>query len=70
MDNWYLIDTAPKDGTRILVWPVRRQNQGLLIQIAHWHQPGNPKINGYWIITGVGSCNPTHWKNMPTPPSE
>lgn len=72
MSEWQPIETAPKDGTRILIF-----DNGC-ISIANWHE----QIDNYnhapfdgWLIfypddafyTQV-SENPTHWMPLPEPP--
>jgi len=64
------METAPKDGTRILVyqpsgmWNSRATVRGERIEVAYWHTPGNPKMPGFWMP----SCRPTHWMSLPDPP--
>lgn len=60
--DWQPIETAPKDGTKILVWPRSRQMREPAI--AYWHQPANSDYPGFWAIGG----NPTHWMPLPAPP--
>jgi hypothetical protein len=74
-DGWRPIATAPKDGTRILVftrWAGDFLNDAFdYIQIAFWdggnltgdvwhREPG-------WELEKIGS--PTHWLPLPPPPS-
>jgi len=80
---WQPIETAPKDGTKII-----------LFWRCEWHDYGNPsdapKITvGYWgaeyvFITAkedyewlttssnpyVDRCHATHWMPLPTPPTQ
>ena len=64
--KWQPIDTAPKDGTRVLL------TDGKFTQIGLWCQwlsvPGNPEE---WFYEGGRGWNdPTHWMPLPTPPLE
>ena len=69
---WQLIETAPKDGTRILIAMPR--DDGPVCE-AWWAQDyeGGP---GYWSTppscTGRGYTilpdYPTHWQPLPEPP--
>jgi hypothetical protein len=68
---WMPIETAPKDGTRILAYqpdgqwrgnnPDRRERQ----EVVYWHQPGNPAADGFWMPY----LRPTHWMPLPAPPT-
>jgi len=64
MPGWQPIETAPKDGTRILAWPVYSDD---LPAEARWRYMR--RTPGRWE-TGSGPIygnGPTHW--MPLPPS-
>lgn len=72
-DSWQPIETAPKDGSRILVYqppnmwrrhPASTGEREEFIQVVYWHQPGNPERNGFWTPT----IRPTHWMPLPDPP--
>ncbi len=59
-DQWQKIETAPKDGTEILVWidDVRKHCQ------VRWVTDG-------WMICWDGKYlvhDPTHWQPLPSPP--
>ena len=73
-EAWQPIETAPKDGTRILAWAYREgwQQDGPAQVVSAWH-------SGRWCIMGAtgrdrhwpdvkDSCNPTHWMPLPPPP--
>lgn len=69
--EWQPIESAPRDGTRILIWPKLMQPRAALnfvrekrAVIGYWHTPGNSEKPGMWI--GAGS--PTHWRRLPPPP--
>ena len=59
MSEWQTIDTAPKDGTRAIVWS------------KNWHYPCSASWYGNdWRIVydlPAFAHPPTHW--MPLPPS-
>jgi Protein of unknown function (DUF551) len=74
MSEWQPIETAPKDGTRILIFD---QN----IYIASWSdevQFGQFEFRPGWQIFdvdgdqfySVASEHPTHWMSLPAPPSQ
>lgn len=66
MSEWQPIETAPKDGTVVLVWG------------THNRCPGNPRhpyparwSNGWWLAEGnAGIDYGTHWMPLPEPPKE
>lgn len=64
--EWQPIETAPKDGTRILAW------DGRSIHVAYWGWD-NPANRLAWL---GGHCRidhidqPTHWMPLPEPPRQ
>lgn len=72
---WQPIETAPKDGTKILVFTIHGD-----IELSEWY--GMPSIQFeevedglYRKIVGEGyagwnSNQPTHWQPLPPPPNE
>lgn len=64
MGEWQPIETAPKDGTLILVFP---------FDVVCWQITGDL---GYWFADRVSEIDgdyleeyPTHWMPLPNPPS-
>lgn len=74
-ESWPTINTAPKDGARILVCGGTfdvGDHEGLPLDepvIAHWHGDHwhGPEANSHdeWC-----RCNPTHWMHIPAPPAK
>lgn len=68
--GWAPIDTAPKDGTRILAWWV-----GTIPVIVHWFGPADlPGLRpGGWYesagFPGSPRRYPTHWMPLPEGPT-
>jgi hypothetical protein len=64
--GWQPISTAPKDGTRILVF----QNGGR--GIAWWQGTGGEPSHLWCHHDGDfrAYCNPTHWMPLPPPPEQ
>ena len=61
MKVWKPIETAPKDGRRVLLW--RDGNP-----LGEW--PFMGFWNDYWVIYIDGqTIDPTHWMPLPDPPS-
>lgn len=56
--DWQAIETAPKDGTRVLVWSAAKGPN-----IAHC---GGDKR---WHTRGVYLIKATHWMPLPNPPA-
>ena len=64
--NWQPIDTAPKDGTEILVYASFAGTRKPVI--ATWL-----RSYGAWLLHNVGmaiTLTPTHWMMLPEPPEE
>ena len=59
--TWRPIETAPRDGTRVLVgWA-----DGAPLEIAHWQEgSGAFSLSDAWEF----SPQPTHWMPLPEPP--
>jgi len=63
-DGWRPIESAPKDGTRILGWSASIPSGWQKIHSIRWNQ-----IDGTWREPSFGRIEPTHWRPLPTPPS-
>ncbi len=73
MSEWRPIETAPKDGTPVLVWDEsmgsnkrdgcddRRYAIGYVR--CGWATP-----HGTWGNRNNSHCSPTHWQPLPAPP--
>ena len=70
MSEWYPIETAPKDGTYIIVWPSTWPGA---ISCAYWPEDADYP---YWERTDAFGAHfthklqPTHWMRRPNPPEE
>jgi hypothetical protein len=58
-DDWMPIDTAPKDGRRILCWVPLSES----VDILWWH-------GDHWEDDQLNHAEPTHWKYLPARPCE
>jgi len=79
MTEWQPIDTAPKDGTDIIVMYMHINTQ--IVHAAFWsnYEEGldDPDIEGWWtyVWTEVGRTkmdgrySPTHWIPLPPDPA-
>ena len=56
--DWQPIESAPKGGTRIIVF------DGKTVLMAKWSEKFKDWIN----LTGVWAIRPTHWQHLPKPP--
>jgi len=71
-NNWQKIETAPKDGTLILMWNGDEQ------QVCSWYCPGVLTERYFWahgdILDDYNSkqelYGPTHWMPLPPPPAQ
>jgi len=75
MSDWQPIASAPRDGTRILIYQPKGQHRAWKgkqrpehIDTAYWHQPGNPEKEGFWCASVMYVFRPTHWQPLPEPP--
>lgn len=78
MSEWRPIETAPKDGTWVLIFTadeVLDDAKGRQICVAQWSDYLNggkttPRWMFAWFDGGyLGPCGePTHWQPLPTPP--
>lgn len=66
MSAWQPIESAPKDGTRVLIY------QGGHVYIAWWDEKD---WTGVWVIFdcddsfySLTADHPTHWLPLPDPP--
>lgn len=74
MTGWLPIETAPKDGTRVLVYATLRgaslsgrdwkKDLGKWVVIAAWEEEYN-----VWWDGSQCTLEPTHWMPLPAPPA-
>jgi hypothetical protein len=69
MTDWQPIETAPKDGTSVLVYGPWK---GEFSQLKHpheiWRGHCHP-VSKLWFISGtLEFVDPTHWMPLPEPP--
>lgn len=72
MSEWQPIETAPRDGSEILLWVGRAWNGRLPFVGSYWF--GN-ETKGFWMnefYNGgqVPNFAPTHWRPLPAPPGD
>lgn len=58
--DWQPIETAPKDGTRILLWGDLPDWDGCFYEVGYWDE----SIGGFTC-----DVEPTHWQPLPKPPA-
>lgn len=73
MSEWQPIETAPKDGTRVLAyWPDCYGN-GSACAVESWFGPwGKGNADQTWqspFEWADGHNDPTHWMPLPPPPA-
>jgi hypothetical protein len=67
MNGWKPIETAPKDGTSILLSDGKWVGEGYYSEHSGgtWWEAGS-----HWTDAHDGQIYPTHWQPLPPPPSE
>ena len=70
MSEWQPIETAPRDGTAILVWPgvLFTEMTYFHTSVVRWHD-----WKEAWIEASGEEYNtfyPTHWMPLPPPPKK
>ena len=77
MGEWQPIETAPKDGTPILVFDVSEhygdapRGQTVMVVRYRAYSPNDYRAPGGTWEAPYGPCsadNPTHWMPLPEPP--
>ncbi len=61
--TWQPIETAPLDGSEIIVWSYRED-----AFVAFWHGPSNSWLWTSRDLSGDERLDPTHWQPLPPPP--
>ena len=71
MSDWQLIETAPKDGTHIVLFDsnVSQWAFGHFMADVEWANKG--KKPGEWMAqpSWFPLATPTHWQPLPAPPT-
>jgi hypothetical protein len=69
---WQQIETAPKDGSAILIWPAKsafsRKDDEFFSYVVRWND-----LEQGWIEASGEEYDtflPTHWMPLPEPPKE
>lgn len=75
MGEWRTIDSAPKDGTWILVYEAQDGHDDPSVHVVQWGQPEWGGGDLTWVTMALGpnpdTYNPhpvTHWMSLPSPP--
>ena len=64
MSDWRPMETAPKDGTPVLIYFPRIGSQRRGQAVAYYH-----RVSGSWVThPGMYNRSPTHWMPLPDPP--
>lgn len=72
MSGWQPIETAPKDGSKILLgWFDEPLYEGSSVmescEVAFWHGGKNTWC-GRTLLRSEGAFSPTHWTHLPPSP--
>ncbi len=67
-NGWRPIACAPKDGTRVIGWPVWGTTDNSQCGEIAWQRM--VKVPGRWVVWARTSApiQPTHWMPLPEPP--
>ena len=63
-EGWQSIETAPKDGTPVLLWPGQDTWLGMPAAVTGWWSRHLD-----WVCN-AGMMWPTHWRPLPAPPEK
>lgn len=64
--EWRTIDSAPKDGTEVLLYTTAFSGEWIIVQGAYFSSP--KEIDNGWETQFGFHGEPTHWKPLPSPP--
>lgn len=64
-EGWQPIETAPRDGTRMLLWV-----RGHLVMLGSWAGHGAYSGAAFWSNNVPIVPQPTHWLPLPQPPAQ
>jgi hypothetical protein len=74
MNDWRPIETAPKDGTVILIWEISAVTNLTVphVCMARWQKHRLYKAGGYWNSFASQSqvATPTWWMPLPAHPPD
>lgn len=67
VERWQPIETAPNDGTYVLIgwfeFPGQRH-----MEVAFWHGTHKAWCQSHGLFTTDPNWQPTHWRPLPSPP--
>jgi len=72
MNKWQPIETAPRDGTPILAWPIRAIHGVVPYVVVALDLENGGKVHETWIEaagTEWATYYPTHWMPLPDAPN-
>jgi len=85
MTDWQPIETAPKDGSWVLITSYNTANWSDGVDRSYWQTQTAHFINGHWVTESYPDSHygymeveylttyadgPTHWMPLPAPPKE
>lgn len=75
MTEWQPIETAPKDGTPVLLCSTENEQYRVFCP-CEWIKAGEISEDGFWLWWQAGPAylvevsSPAHWMPLPTPPKD
>ena len=67
--QWQPIETAPRDGTEILLGYFLEAGGGGRPSVAFWHDIHKKWCGNEGLLNAEGYFSPTHWQPLPIPPA-
>lgn len=67
MNEWHLIETAPRDGTQVIIGWFELPGQDS-VAIAGWHKTKKAWCNTWMAFSSDPNYQPTHWMPRPKRP--
>ena len=67
--DWQPIETAPKDGTRVMVWNAVTGSYITAFEPPKFAARGLWPMRGWGEHDGTWYPEPTHWQRLPNPPA-
>ena len=68
--QWRPIDTAPKDGTPIILYGRHTKTRWPIVAVGYFDRRDEYGHFGSWCLLVDAFIEPTHWLPIPSPPQE
>lgn len=68
MSEWQPIETAPRDGTEVILYFPEWCGEKNMVETGFWDQRYDGDINAAWEFAYGSGDSATHWMPIPAPP--